>query len=431
MVMALLMGAGCNSNGDNGSNGIRDSHADTNGTSSQTGSTTDSQTAVNTDSNNDTDTIDDTNDDTDECAALPYAIEINPINMLIVLDRSYSMHLSHVGGDTDNPNDTYAAVVSDALKQVVSTYDATDLINFGLAVFPAMDCPAGEDEPSEDVQCKPASSPESPLVEIAADNSQSIEDELDAVGTCGGTPISASLTWAKTYIDSLPTEIKAQDTYVLLATDGAPNCNPDNSYDVDRCECTTAKTPQNTCPSKILCLDDKATYNAAYQLKSNGSKVFVIGVGDQLAQWDSVMDKIAYWGGTGAYYPANNPATLSAVLETITGAAVECTFDVDWTSVPTFDDEGTLVDKKCNKVRVFGVTKSGQKETINYSFGCEDSKGWQWKGLDKEMDPDVEDKTPLDQCGTIELCPDACKELKQAIYSTVTASFGCGLIPVQ
>ncbi|MCU0664936.1 MAG: hypothetical protein MUC50_21755, partial [Myxococcota bacterium] len=184
------------------------------------------------------------------------------------------------------------------------------------------------------------------------------------------------------------------------------------------------------CTSKIQCLDHTATYNIAEQLATAGIKVFVIGVGNQLAAWDDVMTSIASHGGTTDYYPANNPATLDDVLETITGAAVECTFDVDWSSVPAVDDKGAAVDKKCNKVRVFGLNKNGQRDTINYSFECQDPTGWQWQGLATEMDPDVVDNTPLEQCGTIELCPDACKALKQATYSTVTASFGCSIIPV-
>jgi hypothetical protein len=143
------------------------------------------------------------------------------------------------------------------------------------------------------------------------------------------------------------------------------------------------------------------------------------------------MDGIAQWGGTGSYYPATDPASLSAALEAITGEAVDCTFDVNWAEVPDVDDKNNVVDKKCNKVRVFGETTDGKKETINYSFGCQDPKGWEWQGLDKEMNPDVLDTTPLDQCQTIVLCQDACKALKQSTYSTVTASFGCALIPVQ
>lgn len=426
MVLALLMFAGCSSGGGKGSNGDG-----TDGTSSETNTSTDTNTPGGTDSNSDSasgsgsDTSHGT--DTDECAALPYSIEINPINMLVLLDRSRSMEVYQVDTDTNDSSDTFAAVVSSALKQVVSTYDASDLISFGLAVFPSLDCPAGDVSPGKDVQCKPASTDESPLVEIAPDNSEEVEQQLDLIGTCGGTPISASLSWAGEYIGTLPAEVKAQPTYVLLATDGAPNCNADINTEPDVCRCTQ---PDGNCTSKIQCLDDSATYNAATQLAAEGIKVFVIGVGSQLAAWDDVMNSIASAGGTGTYYPANNPATLNDALEAITGEAVECTFDVDWSSVPEVDEKGNPVDKRCNKVRVFGLTKTGQKDTINYSFECEDSTGWQWQGLNTEMNPDVVDTTPLEQCGTIELCPDACKALKQATYATVTASFGCGVTGV-
>ena len=76
--------------------------------------------------------------DTTDCASADYPITYNPINVLVLLDRSLSMSKNKIGSDT------YAKVLADALKTVVQTNDQGDLINFGLAVFPAPACTNGD-----------------------------------------------------------------------------------------------------------------------------------------------------------------------------------------------------------------------------------------------------------------------------------------------
>lgn len=363
--------------------------------------------------------------DEEQCAETGFNIEVNPINMLILLDRSRSMVESKVGGQT------YAKVVSQAIKNVVQANDDKDLVNFGLAVFPDLACDkSAGDNPSEAVQCRASTST---VVEIGPDNFAQISSQLDTIGTCGGTPICHSLKWAKSYLTTLDDKLSKLETYILLATDGAPNCN--TTGDISSCECTTDKIPppQDICPSQILCLDDKCSYNEALSLRKQGNKMFVIGVGDEAASWDEVMNKMAEYGGTGSYYPAGDPASLAAALENITGEAISCDFDVAWDDVPKKSGDGRTVDKKCNKVRVLKIAdldNPGQTEDIPYSYDCSDPSGWRWKGLDKELDPDANDDTPLSQCSTIELCSGACESLKNGETERVTATFGCGIIPV-
>ncbi|MBW2536416.1 MAG: VWA domain-containing protein [Deltaproteobacteria bacterium] len=383
------------------------------GDDDDTGSDTDGDADADADGDSDGDSDSDADGDSDsdsDCAESNYPIEYNPINMLIVLDRSRSMTNNTI---SDN-GPTYATVVSDAIKQVVQNNQ--DMINFGLAVFPSTLCVDGEENSPD--QCTPAESPENPLVDVGEQTYTQIQLSLDNIGTCGGTPICESLVWGLDYLQTtlgtVNPEVADLPAFVILATDGAPNCNPNG--DIGTCECTAA-----TCALPEQCLDDMCTYNAALQLASNGIPVFVIGVGDDVAAWDEVMDNIAVYGGTNQYYPADSPESLEQVLEEITGQAISCTFEVDWDNV-----DGDFVDKGCDKVRVF--SDPGDEEVL-YSCDCSDdapdSPAWHWQGDDCTFD----ENTPLTECTTIELCENACNNLKDQVYTAVNAGFGCAPTP--
>ncbi len=359
----------------------------------------------------------------DNCAAAPYDIVINPINMLIVLDRSRSMLDTVSDGGLD-----FATITQDAINDLVLANEGKGLINFGLNVFPSLSCKCIGDICPEEYTCVPAGSIESgaasvPLVEIGPNRAAEIAIQLASAGTCGGTPICKSLEWAKAYLADLPSELAQLPTYVLLATDGAPNCNTGGNPGT--CDCTLPNDAQ--CWDGNQCLDDVCSMNQAAQLKNGSVNTFVIGVGDEAAKWEPVMNGIAQSGGTGTYYPANNPTTLQAALENIINTINPCTFEVPWASVPVMSDNGP-VHKACNKVKVIGApdkTQPVSNKEINYSWDCSDQNGWRFKGLDKELKPDEEDTTPLDQCSTIELCADSCDKLRKRQYEQISATFGC------
>ncbi|MDD5305901.1 MAG: VWA domain-containing protein [Deltaproteobacteria bacterium] len=391
------------------------------------GSDTDSGTDGDTDADSDTDSDADGdgdgdgdgdsdgdagNTDTSQCATADYPIEHNPINMLVVLDRSLSMSKNKIGSDT------YAKVVATALKTVVKTNDDIDLINFGLGVFPAPSCTSGdEDSPDE---CTPAQTGNNPVVPMGLSSYDDIAAQLDGIGTCGGTPLCQSLKWAMDYLTggSLPADVKDFPGYVLVATDGAPNCN--SAGDVATCLNTATGKKDAQIPNQ--CLDDMCSYNAAIKLHDKGIPVYVIGVGSSVGDWQDVMNKIAQYGGTTKYYPAGDATALNEALAKITGEALSCEFTVDWTKIP--DDATPKVDKSCDKVRVYGTPKVGDPADIKFSPNCTDTNSWHWKN-----DPD-EKTAPITDCTVIELCPGACQKLKDGAYTSVSAGFGCDIIPV-
>ncbi len=442
LLVALVMAVSptaCESSDGSGSGGpnLVDGGTDTDTDTDTDGDTdTDSDGDADTDSDADSDTDSDTNSDggpDDECSSEPYDIKVNPINILILLDRSRSMVLSEMSGDT------FADITADAINQVVSTNVTKGYVNFGLAVFPSPLCTctdedsnSANDDCTEEYQCTPAEMTgdlenDNPIVPIDPSNANIADDistKLSEIGTCGGTPICKSLKWALQYLGTLSADLAQNPTYVLLATDGAPNCNdngPNPKTYPDTCECTL-DAPEE-CSFRYQCLDDECTANQAAQLKKAGYDTFVIGVGDEAEKWDEVMNLVATYGGTESYHPADAPATLQTALDKIVSDMMPCTFDVDWAGVPESTDAGK-VEKQCNRVKVFGETSGGEVE-IPYSWNCADPDGWRWQGLDVELDPEGNDNTPLTECTTIELCSGTCNKLRTSHYSTITASFGC------
>jgi len=432
---------------------------------SDSDSDADSDSDGDSDSDTDSDSDADGDSDMEECADFPWTVNVNPINLLVLLDRSKSMERYTVAGTEDS----YAAVVQTAIEAVVQQHTSSGLINFALNVFPSpeMCSPSyGEKDPADQlaaITCQAASQfvnldnpwdePLVPFAEtITLDTYDTIAEVLDAVGNCGGTPITKSLQWAKAYLDSLALE---NDTYVLLATDGAPSC----SFSLDLpCEPSAeGMTPE----ASVQCLDDLDATHAAFDLAAGGYRVFVVGVGADVAAFSDVMDAIAYWGGGFAmggesdiydfvppadrdnwYYPAQDAAAIGLALEDVTNDALSCVYDVDWAGIPPTDEAtGKAVYKACHQVRIFG-NPEGADETVSltYMARCDEEDplaedenlhfGWTWAELEGSTWQEViEVGSDTAQCVGVRLCPNACSKLETHAgakeWENVSASFGC------
>ena len=315
------------------------------------------------------------------CAEEDFSIAAEPVDMLIVLDRSSSMEMQQLWYP-----------MGEALKKV--TEEMSDRINFGLVVYPEVGCPSECGVPAES------------LVEIGTtDAAIQIATRIGpgGIGTCeaSGTPTAGTLEMARDELDALT---DSYNRYVLLATDGAPNCNPNLS-------CQTCTVVHDLgCVGPTHCLDDEAAVAAAGDLKQVGYPVFVLGLGD-LAKWWTVMDRIAGAGGTGQHYRADDTKTLVDALESITGQVASCEFRVDWDDLPAdaSQDPG-LVNIYCKEKAGDAI---GSHNVIKYANGCTSDIGWHWTDSD-----------------TIHLCEGACEKLRSAGCVEITATFGCDSIVI-
>jgi hypothetical protein len=225
-------------------------------------------------------------------------------NLYFVLDHSKSML---EGGKWDS--------VGSSLQALIARIGAK--ARFGAAIFPnpsSSSCDVGV----EVMSVRPGSA------ETAATLAQAMSAPPN-----GGTPTAATLRALLPDLQGL-----VGQTFVILATDGGPNCNTALTCSLDRCTANIdgiasscqPGVPPNCCAqsgSTIDCLDDAATIAAVGELEAAGIPTFVVGVPGSEA-YSAVLDQAAQAGGTArtgspAYYAVttSDAAALTAALSQV------------------------------------------------------------------------------------------------------------------
>jgi hypothetical protein len=226
-------------------------------------------------------------------ATTPVENEIvgDPPDMLIVMDVSGSMCTPLI--DTFPPSmTTKMQIMKGSLGRLVTTWESR--IHFGMMLFPgAGACGAGT-----------VTNPVAPRNATAISGRlRAIRDDFFGCATAntGATPTHISLDAARTYFGTIPVNPIGQ--YVLLATDGLPNCGaeqPDGS---------TAET-----------IDE--TVAAIEALEAAGIRTYVLGFGSGLDGGGPALMRMASAGGTGRPYNARSAAELDRALETIAAETI-------------------------------------------------------------------------------------------------------------
>ena len=290
-----------------------------------------------------------------------------PADILILLDRSGSM-------DTAFGSGTRYQAVAASLAEVATTYGKH--VRFGYQELPGRQGCSG----------LPACCASPPTVAVADDNAAAVVAAINAAGPMdGSTPTAAALLAAAGYYVGLADGI--ENRYVLLATDGAPNC-------------TLAGTlASSSSPETGACADALAQVAA---LVAAGVRVIVLGVGPELSATTTgegaCLDALAHAGGAAAspgspgYYPASAPEQLQLAIEQIFGGVTRpsCVLrfqtDVvdtslvavylDGQQIPRTSQNGWRLDTSQNPplARVTGVycdaIQSFQVKTIEARYGC-------------------------------------------------------------
>jgi hypothetical protein len=316
------------------------------------------------DGGGDTDPLPDGGGDCDEVG---FPLAGTPPSIVVLIDRSGSMSL----GDQWE-------ILCLALGDITAQMD--NQIRFALMLFP-----------HENGMCAPA--PAVPVVPLADHNAAEIAAVLEDTAPLGpGTPTAMSLRAAYLYLLG---ESDETPKFVVLATDGAPNCSSDPTL---VCETCVSSDPGLLCDDPFICLDDQATYGQVIEFHDNwGIDTYVIGMGGVVDVWDQVMSNIASHGGTGDFYQGNSPAALQQALQEIAAETTGCTFAVDWEAL----EEGTSTNPDLVNVYADG-------EVVPYSADCQDPAGWHW----------------LDEI-TIALCEGLCHDYRWGYVSQISATFGC------
>lgn len=264
-----------------------------------------------------------TKDDGSYCECVDVPLYTNPPNMYFVLDHSGSM-------TEGNKWDAVRSVVAKILRGLGPR------ANFGATVFPGYTAQA----------CAPPIEvlPISPGDPLGQGDGPTIKKLLAATDLApfGGTPTAEALRFAQTKVLGA-----SGKTFVILFTDGGPNCNTATPCTFDKCMPNIENVPgcpvggpTNCCEapsgSNEACLDAAATSTAVQNLKNAGFPVYVVGIPGSV-KYSDLLDQLAVAGGTAQtaagpkYFQINstNDSEIFSVLKRITAQIINsCDFEL-------------------------------------------------------------------------------------------------------
>jgi hypothetical protein len=223
------------------------------------------------------------------------AVQLKP-DLMILLDKSGSMssplNPAAAGCNCNFPscNEGTCPTRMGQMRSAMQGFltNNGDVARMGLTIFPADNVctPAGMGQLLTAI--KPASDNSPDLKSWAASINTQMQAACPGGKTCpgGGTPTGASLE----FVGTLPELNDSQrEDFVLLLTDGLPNCNPMNAntcLNQAACNCTLAAscgtTVNDTDPNNFCrrgCLDLDGSVQAVKDLRARGIRTIVVGFG--------------------------------------------------------------------------------------------------------------------------------------------------------
>ncbi len=304
------------------------------------------------------------------CGSVASKTKRQPADVLLVLDRSASMDWSIAEGcycdsanmaagggaqlckDTTNCTTRWNAI-KDATKTTLanSTY-----VNWGLKFFMSPDPTLA--------QCTVTKDPEVP---VGTDSASTIQSQIESATKSLSTPTAAAINAAVAYLKTVDDGNKK---FILLATDGEPNCGPGAG--------------KNPAPS-INNVDVTGATTAMTAAKAAGFTAYVVGIGPETSN----LTQIAQAGAGRDYFPAGSADQLAQALSSITKiAGASCVFH----SQDAPQDPANVA-----------VYVNGQK--VDQS----DSDGWKYGNTTQD----------------IELTGSYCKAIQDGADTDVQILFGC------
>jgi hypothetical protein len=278
----------------------------------------------------------------DSCLAQAKYKKPNAVNMLVVLDKSGSMGSQGLGSGAKW--DAMRSALTDAFG---SAKDNPSL-NMGLLLFPGKG--VSSDCSSLDVEsCCDVPSGEAAVNVKIAPASQSVDEILGVVNDTspgGLTPTSIALDAAYNYFQGEGSMLEG-DKYILLATDGGPNCNPALSCGDSECTLTldgTCQPGEDCCGESsgpYWCVDHAATAAKIDSLRQLGVRTIVVGIpgSEAYADWlDSFAEAggAAAEGGTHLFYEVSASSGVAGLTETFRDITVSLvnTCDIQLSETP-------------------------------------------------------------------------------------------------
>lgn len=283
------------------------------------------------------------------CGQTQVQADLRTVNMLLVLDESGSMNDKASTSDAQNKWGIMKTALANALTPVQND------INFGLLLFPYE--PNGVVDTTNIItSCNVPNDAAAISVPIAAgpNNLAAILGVVGRQTPAGSTPTGKALQQAYNYFATGDGKNLPGTKWVLLATDGGPNCNPALTCAYPTCtqnldlQCADKQptTTFNCCDpaatgqpnANMICLDDLAATSQIANLALIGVKTFVVGL-----------------PGSEPYANALNNFAIAGKVPNTGGAANEQYYAVSAASAPldltkAFANITTQLAKTCDLV---------------------------------------------------------------------------------
>ena len=306
------------------------------------------------------------------------APDIIPLNrrtadVMFVIDRSHSMDLD-IAGDMVPPSRWN--VLRDALAATLPAIDST--LSLGALFFPQVT------DGSDIMQsCTTLTTID---VRPARNNANTILNLFNTTQPGGGTPTAQAFGVVSNYFASQPAS--RDPRYIVLATDGGPNCNL--TLDPNTCICTSRDTnnlpncsnPDPTQDLPFNCLDDVNTIAAMTSIVATGIPIFVIGIDDpNRPDLTAVLNHMAQVGGrpnmsgSTSYYSVRQQTDLTSAFQSIERTIAQCTF-VTERRPASFDTihlllTGQELSRDPSHMNGWDVTDSANDEITLFGATCD------------------------------------------------------------
>jgi hypothetical protein len=262
----------------------------------------------------------------------------NPPNLYFVVDRSGSMQ-------DPLPGSPYSKYENARIAISVMLRAVGHRVRYGAGVYPAL---LNQDGCAPGMQIFPTTAGDPPSYAARGENGPILTNLLNRLGNVppsGGTPTAATLRELEPTVEGL----EGKKTYVVLMTDGAPNCNLDLRCGIDGCipnieglnvGGTQCDATVNCCSPKIGagdCVDSDDSEAAVAAYEKAGIDTYVVGMPGSEA-YRAILGRLAVAGNTARpgqtpYYAVTDTKELSQALRSI-GAQVAISCDLPLSTAP-------------------------------------------------------------------------------------------------